>query len=73
MTQSTYNLVQQKIKIAQKMPNGSILLKYAELTQVNYLEDRNEEQQEEPEGTNEMTENDAVAFMDFSSTNGWEK
>ena len=41
-------------------------------TQVNYLEDTQIDQQEELDTESLETENDPVAFAEFSSSNGWD-
>ena len=41
-------------------------------TQVNYLEDSQIDQQEELDTESLETENDPVAFAEFSSSNGWD-
>ena len=48
-------------------------LKLCRSTNVNYLVDRNDERLEEIETENEITDNDPVAFAEFTSKNGWEE
>ena len=62
MAQTTYKHIQQKTKFAQK---------FCRSTNVNYLRNQQDEQQEEVETDGLETENDRVEFGDFTSNNGW--
>ena len=61
-----------KDKICSKCAKRGHFGKVFRSTNVNYLEDRHEEQQEELETERLETENDPVAFAEFTSNNGWD-
>ena len=64
--QTTYKRAQQKTEFVQNGPNGRS-------TNVNYLENRNDKQQEEVENENKMTKNEPVEFAELTSMDGCEE
>ena len=71
MVRMIYNLVRQKTKFAQNAQNADTA-KVCRSTNVNYLENTNEEQQEETEIESTRTDTDPVAYAEFTTNNGWE-
>ena len=61
-----------KDKICAKCAKRGHFAKVCRSTQVNYLEDTQIDQQEELDTESLETENDRVAFAEFSSSNGWD-
>ena len=61
-----------KDKICAKCAKRGHFAKVCRSTQVNYLEDTHVDQNEELDTESLETENDPVAFAEFSSRNGWD-
>ena len=61
-----------KDKICAKCAKRGHFAKVCRSTQVNYLEDTQIDQQEELDTESLETQNDRVAFAEFSSSNGWD-
>ena len=61
-----------KDKICAKSAKRGQFAKVCRSTKVNYLEDTQVDQQEELDTESLGTENDPVAFAEFSSSNGWD-
>ena len=59
-----------KDKICSKSAKRGHFAKFCRSTNVNYLRNTNEEQQEETEI--EITDTDSVAYAEFTTSNGWE-
>ena len=62
-----------KDKICSKCAKRGHFAKVCRSTNVNYLGDTNEEQQEETELENTETDNDLIAYAEFTTNNGWEE
>ena len=61
-----------KDKICSKCAKRGHFAKVCRSTNVNYLGNTNEEQQEETEIESKETDNDPVSYAEFTTNNGWE-